>query len=71
MKNIAVFASGSGSDMQSVIDGTLSGQIDGKVVAVVTNKEGIFAIERAKKHGIDCKTLRRKIMATARREIEP
>lgn len=56
MKNIAVFASGSGSDMQSVIDGTLSGLIDGKVVCVVTNKEGIFALERAKKHGIDCKT---------------
>lgn len=60
MKNIAVFASGSGSDMQSVIDGTLSGQIDGKVVAVVTNKEGIFAIERAKEHGIDCKTFKAK-----------
>ncbi|MDE7070429.1 MAG: phosphoribosylglycinamide formyltransferase [Clostridia bacterium] len=60
MKNIAVFASGSGSDMQSVIDGTLSGLIDGKVVAVVTNKEGIFAIERAKKHGIDCKTFKAK-----------
>ena len=58
MKNIAVFASGSGSDMQSVIDGTLSGLIDGKVVAIVTNKEGIFAIERAKKHGIDCKTFK-------------
>lgn len=56
MKNIAIFASGSGSDMQSVIDATLNGRIDGKVVAVVTNKEGIFAIERAKKHGIEYKT---------------
>lgn len=55
MKNIAVFASGSGSDMQSVIDATLSGQIDGRVVAVVVNKEYIFAIERAKKHNIDYK----------------
>ncbi len=60
MKKIAVFASGSGSDMQSVIDGTLNGLIDGKVVAVVTNKEGIFAIERAKKHSIDCKTFKTK-----------
>ncbi|MDE5755937.1 MAG: phosphoribosylglycinamide formyltransferase [Clostridia bacterium] len=60
MKNIAVFASGSGSDMQSVIDGTLSGLIDGKVVAVITNKEGIVAIERAKKHGIDYKTFKAK-----------
>lgn len=55
MKNIAIFASGSGSDMQSVIDATLSGQIDGRVVAVCVNKEGIFAIERAKKHNIDYK----------------
>lgn len=60
MKNIAVFASGSGSDMQSVIDGTLSGQIDGKVVAVVVNKDNIFAIERAKKHGIDYKIFKAK-----------
>ncbi|MDE5990397.1 MAG: phosphoribosylglycinamide formyltransferase [Clostridia bacterium] len=56
MKNIAIFASGSGSDMQSVVDATLSGQIDGRVAALVANKEGIFAIERAKTHGIDYKT---------------
>ena len=55
-KNIAIFASGSGSDMQSVIDATLSGQINGQVVAVVTNKQDIYAIERAKKHSIDHKT---------------
>lgn len=53
MKNIAVFASGSGSDMQSVIDAVENGKIDGRVVAVVTNKEGIYALERAKKHNIE------------------
>lgn len=53
MKNIAIFASGGGTDMQSVIDGVISGRICGKVVAAVVNKDGIFAIERAKKHGID------------------
>lgn len=53
MKNIAIFASGSGSDMQSVIDAVERGQIDGRVVAVVANKDGIFALERAKKHGIE------------------
>ncbi|MDE6189125.1 MAG: phosphoribosylglycinamide formyltransferase [Clostridia bacterium] len=55
-KKIAIFASGSGSDMQSVVDGTLSGAINGKVVALVTNKSGIFAIQRAEKHGIEYKT---------------
>ncbi len=55
-KKIAIFASGSGSDMQSVVDATLSGQVNGEVVALVTNKHDIFAIERAKKHSIDFKT---------------
>lgn len=56
MKNIAIFASGSGSDMQSVIDGVKNGQIDGIVKLVITNKSGIFAIERAAKDNIPCKT---------------
>ena len=53
MKKIAVFISGSGSDMQSVIDGCESGYIDGKVVCVIASRDGIFGLERAKKHGID------------------
>ena len=52
MKNIAVFVSGSGSDMQSVIDGCESGFINGKVVAVIASRPGIFALERAAKHHI-------------------
>ena len=55
MKNIAVFASGSGSDMQSVIDACESGQINGKVVAVIASRPGIFALERAEKHNIPSK----------------
>lgn len=53
MKKIAVFISGSGSDMQSVIDGCESGYINGKVVCVVASKAGIYGLERAEKHGID------------------
>lgn len=53
MKKIAVFISGSGSDMQSVIDATLSGYIDGRVVCVVASRDGIFGLKRAEKHGID------------------
>ena len=55
MKNIAVFASGSGSDMQSVIHACESGQINGKVVAVIASRPGIFALERAAKHNIPSK----------------
>lgn len=52
-KNIAVFISGGGTDMQSIIDATESGYINGQVVCVVANKDGIYGLERAKKHNID------------------
>lgn len=60
MKNIAVFVSGSGSDMQSIIDNCENGNINGNVVCVVSNKSGIFALERAKKHNIPSKVFEQK-----------
>ena len=64
MKNIAVFASGGGSDFQSVVDGVESGLIDGRVVLLVASREGIGALERAKKHGIDCAVFDKKKYAS-------
>lgn len=55
MKNIAVFVSGGGTDMQSVIDAVKDGKINGKVTLVVSNKNGIYALERAKKENIESK----------------
>ncbi len=52
MKKIAVFASGSGSDFQSVIDAN-EREYFCEISLLVASKEGIYAIERAKKHGID------------------
>lgn len=48
MKNIAVFVSGGGSNLQTLIDGCASGYIDGRIVAVISSKEGVYALERAK-----------------------
>lgn len=52
MKKIAVFASGSGSDFQSIIDANEREHFC-EIALLVASKEGIFAIERAKKHGIE------------------
>ncbi len=38
--------------MQSVIDACERGEINGKIRAVIANKSGIYAIDRAVKHGI-------------------
>mgnify|MGYP003086453062 FL=1 len=64
MKNIAVFASGGGSDFQSVVDGVESGLIDGKIVLLVASRKGIGALERAKKHGIDSAVFDKKKFAS-------
>ncbi|MDR1906596.1 MAG: phosphoribosylglycinamide formyltransferase [Clostridiales bacterium] len=52
MKNIAVFASGSGTDFQSIIDGVKSGAIDGVIKLLISGNESAYAIERAKNNGI-------------------
>jgi formyltetrahydrofolate-dependent phosphoribosylglycinamide formyltransferase len=52
LTNIVVFASGSGTNFQAIIDAVENGQIDGRIVGLITNKEGIQAIERAQKHNI-------------------
>ncbi|NIT59080.1 MAG: phosphoribosylglycinamide formyltransferase [Aliifodinibius sp.] len=53
MINIVVFASGSGTNFQAIIDAVESGQIDGRIAGLITNKEGIQAIDRAQKYNID------------------
>lgn len=53
MLNIVVFASGSGTNFQAIIDSVSAGQIEGRISGLITNKKDIQAIERAKKHGIE------------------
>ena len=50
---IGVLASGGGTNLQAIIDACESGEIDGDVVVVISNVPEAFALERAKKHGID------------------
>lgn len=53
MKHIVVFASGSGTNFQALIDAVESGKIKARITGLVTNKSGIQALERARKHDID------------------
>lgn len=48
MKKIAVFASGSGSNFQSIIDVVQSGELEADISLLVCDKPGAFAIERAR-----------------------
>lgn len=53
MKNIAVLISGGGTNLQAIIDSVENGSIDGKIVAVISNKESAYGLTRAKNHGIE------------------
>ena len=53
MKRIAVLVSGGGTNLQALIDSQGSVLKSGKITLVVSNNAGAYALERAKKAGID------------------
>ncbi|XP_055539678.1 trifunctional purine biosynthetic protein adenosine-3 [Wyeomyia smithii] len=58
-KRIAVLISGSGSNLQALIDATRNTAfgVRGEVVYVISNKSGVFGLERASKAGIASKVI--------------
>ncbi|MBP1927126.1 phosphoribosylglycinamide formyltransferase-1 [Sedimentibacter acidaminivorans] len=50
---IGVLVSGSGSNLQSIIDNIELGKINGKIEVVISNRENAYGLERARQHGID------------------
>lgn len=49
---IGVLASGSGTNLQAIIDAVRSGKIKAGIAAVISNKAGSGALERARKYSI-------------------
>jgi phosphoribosylglycinamide formyltransferase-1 len=50
--SIAVLISGSGTNLQSIIDAVEGKRVDAKIEIVLSNKADAFGLERAKKHGV-------------------
>lgn len=61
MYKIAVLVSGSGTDLQSIIDAIKSGYLNCEIEAVISDRENIYALERAKLNNIKTYTVSRKI----------
>lgn len=57
MLNIAVLVSGSGSNLQAIIDEMKKGEINGKIVTVVSNKPDVYALKRAEENNIPSKVI--------------
>jgi phosphoribosylglycinamide formyltransferase 1 len=60
---IAVFVSGSGTNLQSIIDKTESGWLPADIACVISDREKAFGLERARKHGIPAYFVDRKLHA--------
>ncbi len=56
-KRIAVLISGSGSNLQAMIDAQQANKLSGEIVAVVSNRPNVLGLERAEKAGIAAITL--------------
>tara|TARA_B110000467_G_scaffold148422_1_gene154285 strand:- start:943 stop:1590 length:648 start_codon:yes stop_codon:yes gene_type:complete len=57
MKKIAVLISGSGTNLQAIIDRCRSGYINGKIVSVISNNPNAFGLERAASSNIETKII--------------
>ena len=61
IKKIAVLVSGGGTNLQALIDAQERGELGcGRITLVIASKPDVYALERAKKHGIASAVLARK-----------
>jgi len=61
VKNIAVFVSGGGTNLQALIDATKSGKIaDGRISLVLSSKDDAYALTRARQNDIPDEIVERK-----------
>ncbi len=70
---LGVLGSGSGSNMQAILDAIDSGTLDARIALVLSDKPDAFILERAKKRGIatgviDCHGFRTKFPEEAQQE---
>lgn len=52
MSRIGVLISGGGTNLQAIIDACEKKEIPGQVAVVLSNKEGVYGLERAQNHNI-------------------
>ncbi len=50
---LGVLVSGRGSNLQAIIDAIERGDLEAKIALVISDKKEAFALERARKHGIE------------------
>ncbi|MBV1787554.1 phosphoribosylglycinamide formyltransferase [Marinobacterium sp. D7] len=62
-KRIVVLISGSGSNLQAIIDSIAAGGIAGRIAAVISNRADAYGLTRASNAGIETRVLNHKLYA--------
>jgi len=70
---LGILGSGSGSNMQAILDAIEDGSLEARISLVLSDNPGAFILERAKKHGIetgviDCRGFKTKFPEEAQAE---
>lgn len=63
-KKIVVLISGSGSNLQALIDAAQAGTLNARIVSVISNKADVYGLQRAQAAGIATTVLSHKTFAT-------
>jgi len=63
---LGVLVSGSGTNLQAIIDASEAGALDAEVVVVVSNHDAARGLDRARRHGIDAVYLDRSSFTSPR-----
>lgn len=50
---LGILGSGSGSNMQAILDAIASGSLDARIALVLSDHQDAFILERARRHGIE------------------
>lgn len=65
MKRIGVLVSGGGSNLQALIDAIATGELNAEIGLVISNKPGVYALERAVQHNIPSQVIDHRQFTTA------
>ena len=61
LPRIAVFVSGGGTNLQALMDAILEQRLEARIVLVLSDRPQVYALERARKHGIPAVVVDRKV----------
>jgi len=60
VKRFSVLVSGGGTNLQALIDRVQDGTIKADIAGVISSREGVYALERAQRHGIKTRVISKK-----------